>query len=238
MVPGKFVCNEVGSSSQFLFRIVILNEVKDLLLGSITAASEGSVMSVEPEFNYSGDYDENLPLPAFLTMEQYTHVFFRPDAHFIDGKIIPRQLGDYTHGSTVGAVTYQLHDQCESNELSCCISLRLQISPSRIRVCDIAVLANTSPYEEVPTVAPFIAIEVLSPDQSPEDEAETLADYLVMGVQSIWLIDPIRRFAYTYGATGLQAAPLVLTVPGTPIRLDLNDIFLKLDEKIAAHKRL
>ena len=78
---------------------------------------------------------------------------------------------------------------------------------------------------------------------SPEDRipraTRALADYFLMGVPNIWLVDPIRRVAYIYGAAGLQpAASLVLTIPGTPIRLDLNDIFLKLDRKIASHKRL
>jgi Uma2 family endonuclease len=78
---------------------------------------------------------------------------------------------------------------------------------------------------------------------SPEDRipraTRVLADYFLMGVPNIWLIDPIRRAAHIYNATGLQpAASLILTVPGTPIRLDLNDIFLKLDQKIASHKRL
>jgi Uma2 family endonuclease len=217
-------------------QIVLLNEVKDLLLARSATASEGPPMNAE--FNYRGDYDENLPLPSFLTIEQYSHVFFRPDAHFVEGKIIPRQLGDYTHGSTVGAVIYDLHEQCESNGLSCCISLRLQISSSLIRVCDIAVLDQHLLYESVPTIAPAIAIEVLSPGQSPEEEAETLADYFLMGVPNIWLVDRTRRAAHIYTTAGLQPAPLVLIVPGTPIRLDLNDIFLKLDKKIASHKRL
>ncbi len=48
----------------------------------------------------------------------------------------------------------------------------------------------------------------------------------------IWLIDPFRRMAYTFGAAGLQEADMDnLTVPGTPIRINLTDIFARLDRK-------
>ena len=89
------------------------------------------------------------------------------------------------------------------------------------------------------TTPPLICIEVMSPEDRIPLAKRVLADYFLMGVPNIWLVDPIRRIAYIYSVTGLQlAASLVLTVPGTPIRLDLNDIFRKLDQKIASHKRL
>ncbi len=47
-----------------------------------------------------------------------------------------------------------------------------------------------------------------------------------MGVTNIWLIDPLRRAAFTFDATGLhEADPTRLTVPGTPIHLDLTEAF-------------
>jgi hypothetical protein len=59
-----------------------------------------------------------------------------------------------------------------------------------------------------------------------------------MGVRNIWLIDRIRRCAYTYGAPGLLVAdPAKLCVPSTPIHLDLTESFAKLDKK-ASIKRL
>jgi hypothetical protein len=72
---------------------------------------------------------------------------------------------------------------------------------------------------------------------SPEDRLPravlVLADYLAMGVPNIWLIDPLRHVAYTSGPTGLQPANLTnLTVPGTPIHVDLTSAFAKLDQKL------
>ncbi len=183
-----------------------------------------------PIFKHVGTYDENLPLPTHLTRAQYNRVIFRPDAHFVDGEIIPRTLGDSTHNRMIGELIGALDALCIASDLDACISLRLQISPTRIRVCDFVILQPDAPHEQVPTVAPLLCIEVITHGQSPEDELDTLADYLAMGVPNIWLIDPIRRAAYTFDATGLhEADPTNLRVSQTPIRLDLTEAFAAID---------
>jgi len=187
-------------------------------------------MVAEPIFNHVGEYDENWPLPKHLTLAQYSRVIFRPDAHFVEGRVVPRILGDYTHSHTIGELMAALYSVCEGLKLNSCVSLRLQISPIRIRVCDFVVLQPNAPYEPVPTVPPLLCIEVLSPGQSPNEEVDTLADYLAMGVPNIWLIDPIRRAAFTFDSAGLhEADPANLTVANTPIRLDLAEAFAALD---------
>jgi len=188
-------------------------------------------MVTAPVFDYCGEYDENWPLPETLTLEQYRRVIFRPDAHFVDGKILPRTLGDRTHSKTVGEIIGALDAACTENGLSACISLRLQISPTRIRVCDYVVLDRNAPREDVPTVPPLLCIEVLSQDQqSPEEELETLANYLTMGVENIWLVDPIRCAAFTFDIDGLhQADPTRLIISNLPIRLDLTEAFAAME---------
>lgn len=183
-------------------------------------------MTAEPSFDYAGEYDENWQLPEHLTLAQYKKVIFRPDAHYVDGRIIPRTLGDFTHGQAVGDLIAQLHPTCRALKLSSCISLRLQISPTRIRVCDFVILTAKVPREQVPTVAPLLCVEVLSPGQSPVEELDTLADYLAMGVPNIWLIDPTHRSASTFDATGFhQVDPTNLRISDTPIHLDLSEAF-------------
>ena len=65
---------------------------------------------------------------------------------------------------------------------------------------------------------------------SPEDRITraklVLADYLTMGVENIWLIDPLKKTASTFDAAGLHHAdPTHLTIPNTPIHLDLTEAF-------------
>ncbi len=187
-------------------------------------------MGTQPAFDYRGEYDENLPLPEQLTISQYRRVIFRPDAHFVDGRIVARNLGDFIHSSMVGFLIGELPPACHTLGLTCCVSLRLQVSPTRVRVCDFVVLDPKAPPEPVPTAPPLFCVEILAPEQTPADEIETLADYLAMRVRDIWLIDPLRRAAFTFNAQGLREAdPTRLTVPNTPIHLDLTEAFAAID---------
>ena len=181
-------------------------------------------MPANSVFDYRGTYDENWPLPAHLTLEQYRRVFFRPDAHFVDGRIIPRTLGDRVHSDAVSALIGALQPVCGALACRSCISLRLQVSPTHIRVCDLVVLDPKAPREQVPTHPPLLCVEVLAPTQTAADELDTLTDYLKMGVENIWLIDPLHRAAWTFDVTGLhEADPTRLNLRDTPIDVDLRE---------------
>jgi Uma2 family endonuclease len=70
----------------------------------------------------------------------------------------------------------------------------------------------------------------MSPDDRLFRAKLVLADYLAMGVENIWLIDPQRRAAYTFDAAGLHETDTTnLVVPGTPIKVDLTEAFAALD---------
>jgi hypothetical protein len=48
--------------------------------------------------------------------------------------------------------------------------------------------------------------------------------------QNIWLLDPLERVAYTYTASGVQLVrESRLAVPGSPVYLDLAQVFTALD---------
>lgn len=84
--------------------------------------------------------------------------------------------------------------------------------------------------KRVTVTPPLICTEILSPEDRLARAKIVLSDYLVMGVENIWLLDPLRRAAWTYDAAGLhEADPTRLTVPQTPVHLDLTEAFAALD---------
>ncbi|MDQ2925893.1 MAG: Uma2 family endonuclease [Acidobacteriota bacterium] len=177
--------------------------------------------------------------PTLLSIEEYLHTSYHPDADFVDGEIEERNLGEYEHAKLqhIISVIFGLNE--DMWEADTVIEQRIRINSSRVRIADVAVLRADAPHEEVTATPPLICIEVMSPEDRLSRAKLVLADYFAMGVPNIWLIDPIRRIAYIYNASGMQLVDsTVLAVPGTEIRLDLDDIFAKLDKKIAAHKRL
>ncbi len=177
--------------------------------------------------------------PTLLTIDEYLRTSYHPDADYVDGEIEERNLGEYEHAKVQHFIDVLFGNHEDDWEIDTVVEQRIRVNSSRVRVCDVAILGADAPHEHVTATPPFICIEIMSPEDRIPRATRVLADYSLMGVPNIWLVDPIRRVAYIYNASGLQlAASLVLTVPGTPIRLDLNDIFLKLDRKIASRKRL
>ena len=115
------------------------------------------------------------------------------------------------------------------------IEQRIQVNEDRVRVCDVAILRADAPREPVALTPPFICVEVLSPEDRLSRAKLVLADYLAMGVEHIWLIDPLRRAAFAFDEAGLhEADPARLNVPGTPILVDLTEAFAAIGELAVA----
>lgn len=169
--------------------------------------------------------------PSLLPIEEYLRTSYRPDVHFVDGEIEERSLGEYEHGKLQGLMftVFSLNGKAWGTDPV--VEQRIRVTPDHVRVCDVAVLRADAPREPVTVTPPLICIEVLSPEDRLPRVKIVLADYLAMGVQNIWLIDPVRRAAYTFDANGLhEADPSNLTVPGTPIRVDVTEAFAALDQ--------
>jgi Uma2 family endonuclease len=91
-------------------------------------------------------------------------------------------------------------------------------------------LRADTPKEQIITHPPLIVIEILSPEDRLSRFQDRIEDYLVFGVENIWIIDPERRAAYTATASGLHPVRTNgLSVPETPIRVALSEMFAELD---------
>ena len=168
--------------------------------------------------------------PALLSIEEYLRTSYKPDVHFVDGEIEERNVGKYDHGKIQGWIFQIFNLAAKEWATDVVVEQRILVRADKVRVSDIAILRSDAPREEVTTFPPLICVEVLSPDDRLSRAKLVLGDYLAMGVQNIWLIDPLRRAAFTFDAAGLhEADPTSLKVPNTPIHLDLTEAFASLD---------
>jgi hypothetical protein len=56
-------------------------------------------------------------------------------------------------------------------------------------------------------------------------------EYVAFQVENIWILDPQKRIAWRADSAGLhQVTEDALTVPGTPIRVVLSELFAELDQ--------
>jgi Uma2 family endonuclease len=176
-----------------------------------------------------------LPVPEseepFVTIEEYLHTSYRPDCDYVDGRIEERNLGEYDHGLLQIILGHLFIQHREDWGIRAVTDVRMQVSRSRFRVPDLMVLRADAPKERIIRNPPLIAIEILSPEDRLSRVQTRIDDFLVFGVENIWIFDPERRMAYTATSGGLHPVRSnELSVPGTPIRVVLSELFAELDK--------
>jgi Uma2 family endonuclease len=92
------------------------------------------------------------------------------------------------------------------------------------------VVRSGEQFERYVTQPPLIAIEILSPEDTLRAMQAKAAEYRAFGVEHIWIVDPEPRIAYRYADGAFEEVHSgELTVPGTPIRVVLSEVFAELD---------
>jgi len=164
-----------------------------------------------------------------ITVEQYLSTSYRPDCDYVDDRLEERNLGEYDHAriETLLAIWFGAHERDWG--IRVIVEQRVQVSESRFRVPDVCVLSSNLPIEQIVHHPPLVCIEVLSPEDSIHRMRERVADYHGMGVENVWLIDPASREGITCSQSGWNNQDDgKFTVPGSPIYVDLAEIFARL----------
>jgi len=111
-------------------------------------------------------------------------------------------MGELPHGDIQAELVFRLK-QASGGRLRVVSEIRIQINPRRYRVADIAVWRAGDIGKRIPTVPPFLAIEILSPEDRMVRMLPKIQEYLSIGTEWIWVIDPEERKALIYS----QASP-------------------------------
>jgi len=168
---------------------------------------------------------------ALIPVSEYLDTAYEPDCDYIDGELQKRNVGESSHGLLQGILITLFNINRRVWNITAGTEIRVQVSARNYRVPDVTVLRRSDPVTPIIQTAPLICIEVLSPEDRISRMAERIADYAHMGVEHIWLIDPISRNAWVATADGSQThVETEFTVPGTPIRITLADVFAELDD--------
>lgn len=174
---------------------------------------------------------ETSPNATQLSLEEYLHTSYRPDCDYVDGELEERNVGETKHGLLQVEVAFWFRSHKSEWNIRVITELRTRVGRTRVRIPDVSVAYDDEAIkEQVRTTPPLIAIEILSPEDRLNRIIVRLQDYLAMGVENLWVLDPMERVAYTYTSDGLKLieAPR-LTIPNSPIYLDLPEIFSALD---------
>jgi Uma2 family endonuclease len=162
-----------------------------------------------------------------ISIEDYLDTVYRPDRDYVNGEIEERNVGEKEH-SAVQAFFIKWFAAFEALwRLEAYPEIHMLTAPTRVRIADIAVDRIGIPYEPVLRKPPVAVIEILSPKDRVSRYQARLEDYRTMGVQNIWVIDPMRRQAYDCSTIGWQPVD-EFTIAGSPVRIPMAKLWEKL----------
>jgi len=163
---------------------------------------------------------------TLVSVQEYLATCYRPDREYVDGELQERNLGEQPHSRTQLLLAAFLLAREAQWGIRVLTELRVQVSPTRFRVPDICVLLASSSRDPIVREAPFLCVEILSPEDRVSRFNERISDYFQMGVQYVWLIDPEskRAFCYTPGEMH-EVLDGILRAKNPDIEVPLAEIF-------------
>jgi Uma2 family endonuclease len=166
-----------------------------------------------------------------IPVSEYLRTVYRPDCDYVDGELEERNLGEQTHSLVQAAITAAFYINRRVWGLRALPEQRVQVAGNRYRIPDICVVSADDPIVPILTEAPVLCVEVLSPEDRFQRILTRAQEYQRMGVKHVWIIDPETREAWTMSSGG-GPVPLegdAFTLPGTPVRLTMAEIFEEID---------
>jgi Uma2 family endonuclease len=136
----------------------------------------------------------------------------------IDGTLVEKPVG-YWEGFIAARLITGLTNHADKHDLggvSGADSTMRMRSSNRVRLPDVSFISldrMPKTREPIPTLAPDLAVEVLSESNTKAEMAQKLIEYFESGTRLAWIIDPITRTAAIYHAPGEPTR--VLDISGT-----------------------
>jgi len=168
---------------------------------------------------------------TLVPVSEYLTASYEHDCDYIDGELQERNVGERPHSILQGILVTLFNINRRAWGIVAGTEMRVQVGERRYRIPDVCVLRRSDPNDDIVKTPPLICIEVLSPEDRIQRVQERFADYATMGVEHMWLLDPVRHQAWAVMADGSQThVESEFTVPGTPIRISLAEVFAELDD--------
>jgi Uma2 family endonuclease len=168
-----------------------------------------------------------MAVAALVTLEEYLSTSYSPDCDYVEGRLVERNVGEFNHSFLQVAFTLAL----TALGLRTYTELRCQVRPRRFRVPDLLALAPGQKREgRYLKSAPYIAIEILSPEDRVGELREKLDDYFSMHVPNIWVVDPDARTVTVHQIGEAHTFTDRVTTSDAGVSLDLLDIFRRMSE--------
>jgi Uma2 family endonuclease len=136
---------------------------------------------------------------VLMDVGEYLHTSFDgPDCEYLDGEVVERNMGELPHSDVQVTLVHLLKQLRARLGIRVGAEIRVRISPTRYRIPDVAVWRNDHIGDRIPTVPPFLVVEILSPEDRMTRVQPKIAEYLSIGVEWIWVVDPTEKNAIVF----------------------------------------
>jgi Uma2 family endonuclease len=164
-----------------------------------------------------------------VPVEEYLRTTYDPDREYVAGQLVERHAGEYDHGYLQHLLSMELGLRGRERRFRVFIETRVRVSDEpRFRIPNICVKPLPHTKTRV-LIRPDLVIEIVSPDDTPLDMLDKIADYHAAGIPYIWIADPYKRSLIEANTALHKPAGLVLATPLVG-EIDFAVLFGELDE--------
>ena len=165
---------------------------------------------------------------ALVSVDEYLHTSYSPDCDYVDGEVLERNVGEFDHANLQTHIAAYLLTRYGKAGFVTVVEQRVQVTPTRFRVPDICLMLER-PMQQIFRKPPFLAIEILSPEDRVTVMQKRVSDYLDFGIAYVWVVDPKERTAFVHTSAGsYPSKDLILRTADPEIVLPLPEIFAAL----------
>ncbi len=168
---------------------------------------------------------------VLMTVEEYFRTpFDGADRDYVDGEVLERNMGELPHAILQTELAHMLRNLAQTLGIRVLTEIRIQVAATRFRVADIAVWRAGPIGQRIPTVPPFLVVEILSAEDRLVRLQPKIREYLAHGAEWVWVIDPDDRRALSYTPADLGGSLVdELRTQNPDITVPLPDLFAALD---------
>jgi Uma2 family endonuclease len=183
------------------------------------------------------------PFPGTATEQDVLELHEKTDRLFelVDGILVEKTVG-FQESVLAAALIRVIGNWVAQHNLGAVAAPdgMMRLAPGLVRIPDVSFIAwehlpnRQVPAAPIPNLAPDLAVEVLSPSNTPEEMSRKLREYFNAGVRLVWFVDPRSRTAEVYtGADQSVTLREADTLDGGAVlpgfRLPLRQLFAELD---------
>ncbi len=153
-----------------------------------------------------------------VSLTEYLNTNYCSDLEYVDGRLVERNVGKWEHGRLIirlGAWFFQHESEWAIQTAS---DVRTQVSLTRVRLPDV-LLVGQDAQPPVVEATPVLCVEILSEVDTLAETKRKCGEYLAMGSQGIWIVNPLNRTALHWTNLGWCETSR-LEVTGTPIYIE------------------